>query len=67
MTKVDSHSSQQEELSPEQTRRQFIEKFGKLAAVTPVAITALISPSTSAAPKSCGVDNNSNAKRCREN
>jgi hypothetical protein len=36
-----------------QTRRDFLNKFGKLAAVTPVAVTALMSPSTSAAPKSC--------------
>lgn len=35
------------------TRRDFLNKFGKLAAVTPVAVSALISPSTSAAPKSC--------------
>jgi len=33
-------------------RRKFIEKFGKLAVITPVAVTALMSPSTSAAPKS---------------
>jgi len=37
----------------ENTRREFIRKYGKLAAITPVAVTALMSPSTSAAPKSC--------------
>lgn len=33
-------------------RRKFLEKFGKLAVVTPLAVTALMSPSTSAAPSS---------------
>lgn len=37
----------------QQTRRDFMTKYGKLAAVTPVALTALMSPKTSAAPKSC--------------
>lgn len=37
----------------EQTRRNFLNTFGKLAMVTPVAMTVLMSPSTSAAPKSC--------------
>lgn len=37
----------------EKSRRAFLTKYGKLAAVTPVAVTALFSPSTSAAPKSC--------------
>jgi hypothetical protein len=37
----------------EQTRRGFLNTFGKLAMVTPVAMTVLMSPSTSAAPKSC--------------
>ncbi|NMP16478.1 hypothetical protein [Thalassotalea sp. Y01] len=35
-----------------QTRRDFIMKYGKLAAVTPVGLTILMSPETSAAPKS---------------
>ncbi|MDC0602514.1 hypothetical protein OAP14_05735 [Aliiglaciecola sp.] len=35
------------------SRRDFIQKFGKFAAVTPIAMSALMSPSTSAAPKSC--------------
>ncbi|TKB44661.1 hypothetical protein [Thalassotalea mangrovi] len=42
-----------DELTPEQARRQFIKKYGKLAAVTPLAVTALMTPKTSAAPKSC--------------
>lgn len=46
----------------ESTRRDFIRKYGKLAAITPVAVTTLMSPSTSAAPKSC---KNSNNKHCR--
>jgi hypothetical protein len=37
----------------EQTRRDFLNTFGKLAMVTPVAMTVLMSPNTSAAPKSC--------------
>ena len=49
-----SEISAAQELSAEQTRRNFLRKFGKLALVTPVAMTALMSPSTSAAPKSCG-------------
>lgn len=40
-------------------RRDFLNKYGKLAAITPVAVTALFSPETSAAPKSCK-GNNSN-------
>lgn len=35
------------------SRRSFLNKYGKLAAITPLALTALVSPSTSAAPKSC--------------
>lgn len=42
-----------EEHSHENTRRNFIKKYGKLAAITPVAVTTLMSPATSAAPKSC--------------
>ncbi|QDP00647.1 hypothetical protein [Thalassotalea sp. PS06] len=42
-----------DELTPEQARRQFMKKYGKLAAVTPLAVTALMTPKTSAAPKSC--------------
>ena len=45
----------------EQTRRDFLNTFGKLAMVTPVAMTVLMSPSTSAAPKSC---QGNGRKRC---
>lgn len=44
------------------SRRDFIQKFGKFAAVTPIAMSALMSPSTSAAPKSCS---GNGRKRCR--
>jgi len=46
---INDDNSQQ---TAEQTRRDFLEKFGKLAAITPVAVTTLMSPKTSAAPKS---------------
>ncbi|TLU64872.1 hypothetical protein FE810_10475 [Thalassotalea litorea] len=46
-------NSKNDELTPEQARRQFMKKYGKLAAVTPIAVTALMTPKTSAAPKSC--------------
>ncbi|KGJ97125.1 hypothetical protein [Thalassotalea sp. ND16A] len=53
---LDSEERQSEptlsELSEQQIRRQFIAKFGKLAAITPIALTALMSPKTSAAPSS---------------
>ena len=51
--KINDKKQQTALLSEEQTRRNFLNKFGKLAVVTPVALTALMSPSTSAAPKSC--------------
>ncbi|WP_394174001.1 hypothetical protein [Thalassotalea litorea] len=41
-----------DELTPEQARRQFMKKYGKLAAITPLAVTALMTPKTSAAPSS---------------
>lgn len=50
-TAVDSQ--QNHEQSHEQTRRSFLTKFGKLATVTPFALTALMSPVSSAAPTSC--------------
>jgi len=55
--------SEQETLAQDAIeRRKFIEKFGKLAAITPIAVTALMSPSTSAAPKSgC----NKHGKACK--
>jgi hypothetical protein len=48
--------------SEDHTRRDFLNKFGKLALVTPVAMSVLMSPSTSAAPKSCRGNGN---KKCR--
>ena len=48
--------------STEQTRRDFLNTFGKLAMVTPVAMTVLMSPSTSAAPKSC---TGNGSKKCK--
>lgn len=41
------------ESSSVSTRRDFLNKYGKLAVITPIAVTALVSPNTSAAPKSC--------------
>jgi hypothetical protein len=51
--KNSAHKQSPKELTTEQTRRDFLNTFGKLAVVTPVALTLLMSPSTSAAPKSC--------------
>ena len=50
MNKVKDEIKNNEKLS---NRRDFISKYGKLAVITPVAVTTLISPSTSAAPRSC--------------
>lgn len=36
----------------QKTRREFIQKFGKFAAITPIAMSALISPQTSAVTQS---------------
>ncbi|WOH36021.1 hypothetical protein RI844_11630 [Thalassotalea fonticola] len=36
------------------TRRDFIAKFGKLAVITPIAVTALMTPKTSKAMSSDG-------------
>lgn len=47
--------------STEFQRRDFMKKYGKLAAATPLVITTLMSPSTSAAPKSC---RGNGSKRC---
>ncbi len=54
MQKEQGEKQKSEELLDSEAlqRRKFIEKFGKLAAITPVAVTALMSPATSAAPKS---------------
>jgi len=50
-----NESNQQNEslIETSNDRRKFLEKFGKLAVITPIAVTALMSPTTSAAPKSC--------------
>ena len=44
-----------------QSRRDFLNKYAKLAVVTPIAMSTLMSPSTSAAPKSC---RGNGAKKC---
>ena len=49
-------------VSTDQTRRDFLNKFGKLAVITPVAMSVLMTPSTSAAPKSC---RGNGSKGCR--
>ena len=53
VTVMSASIKQKNNESEAQTRRDFLNKFGKLAAVTPVAVSALMSPGTSAAPKSC--------------
>ncbi|KGJ97124.1 hypothetical protein [Thalassotalea sp. ND16A] len=55
------------ELSEQQIRRQFIAKFGKLAAITPIALTALMSPKTSVAQSSRACQNKNPPKWCNEN
>lgn len=52
MARADNNKKQ-EDVSPNQARRDTMLKLAKLAAITPVALTALMSPQTSAAPKSC--------------
>ncbi|WOH36587.1 hypothetical protein RI844_14580 [Thalassotalea fonticola] len=51
---TDNTNSQKQEVANE--RRKFITKYGKLAIVTPVAVTALMSPKTSYAMSSQGND-----------
>jgi len=60
---IDNNDNVQTEAQQQaSTRRHFMEKFGKLALVTPIAVTALMSPNTSAAPKSgC----NKNGRGCK--
>ena len=66
---AEKSNTNQSELSAEQTRRNFLKKYGKLAVVTPVALTALMSPKTSyainsgAKDKIC--DKNPNHKHCQ--
>lgn len=54
------------ELSPEQTRRNFIKKFGKLAAVTPLGLTSLMTAAKSKPIKSC-IGQNGKPKPCKGN
>lgn len=56
-----SESNKKEKADTEFDRRSFLNKYGKLAVLTPVAVTSLMSPSTSAAPKSCRGNGN---KKC---
>ncbi|WOH39010.1 hypothetical protein RI844_07250 [Thalassotalea fonticola] len=49
---AEKSSTNKSELSAEHTRRNFLKKYGKLAVVTPVALTTLMSPKTSAAQSS---------------
>ncbi|QBY03153.1 hypothetical protein E2K93_01660 [Thalassotalea sp. HSM 43] len=67
---ADNNKTQEDALKKaSQTRREFIRKFGKLAAVTPVALTTLMSPETSAAPKSNDFfcDKRPNHPKCNNN
>ena len=48
--------SQQSIDTPQKNRRDFISKFGKLAAVTPIAVTTLMSTYSSKAIASTGND-----------
>ena len=52
MNKSFNEEANREKLGVE-SRRSFFSKYGKLAIITPVALAALLSPATSAAPKSC--------------
>lgn len=51
---TDITNNQKQEIASE--RRKFITKYGKLAVVTPVALTALMTPKTSYALSSQGND-----------
>ena len=66
---AEESKANQAELSPEQTRRSFLKKYGKLAVVTPIALTTLMSPKTSHAVNSGALDKFCAAKpnhhRCR--
>ncbi|TRX57220.1 hypothetical protein [Thalassomonas sp. M1454] len=68
---TDKNSSQitpvnnvESEMSPENTRRDFIRRFGKLAVVTPVALTALMTPNTSHAVNSNACKKSQDKKVC---
>ncbi len=46
------NTDEQQSLTPADTRRMFLSKFGKLAVVTPIALTGLMTPKTSLAVNS---------------
>ena len=54
---MNTKNNQQTELNftndAQKVRREILTKMAKLAAITPVAFSTLITPQTSAAPKSC--------------
>ncbi|MDG2393897.1 MAG: hypothetical protein P8M49_10315 [Thalassotalea sp.] len=59
-------SNMNAEASPENTRRNFIKKFGKLATVTPIVLTTLMTPAMSNPIKSDGHPScdNGQSKHC---
>ena len=62
-------NANQPDLSPEHTRRSFLKKYGKLAVVTPVALTTLMTPKTSHAINSAAegkiCDKNPDHRHCQ--
>lgn len=54
--KVSANSNNEQADIHQNNRRQFITKFGKLAAVTPIAVTTLMSTYSSKAMASTGTD-----------
>ncbi|WP_068546638.1 hypothetical protein [Thalassotalea crassostreae] len=55
LTEKNAHNEQTEQEEQKlDSRRNFIKKYGKLAVVTPVAVTALMTPKTSHAMNSDG-------------
>ena len=54
--KQDKNNLQKNEQNSVTERRQFIKKFGKLAGVTPIAVTTLMSTYSSKAIASTGND-----------
>lgn len=64
MSNKDKLEASNEDITAEQSRRKFLNKFGKLAVVTPVAVSALMSPTTSAAPSSAWCASRPNHKKC---
>ncbi|MFT5675741.1 MAG: hypothetical protein ACI808_001673 [Paraglaciecola sp.] len=66
LNKNKNNSAPTKNFTEQQKRRHFLTTFGKLAVVTPVALAVLISPETSAAPKSCR-GWRKHGKHCRRN